>query len=192
MGFGFKKKEVPSFTSRSEAFDYLFADLVENGRDMMEAAEQASKFADIVAKNKQLPDTPPKQLNGLEKGIGYMKQLATLKKENPEIVERIRIERECLNVIAQNKEITDENIAKKYNTNMTADENAINIGISPSRVRMWKRDNPDKVETIEQKILRLYNPELGWRKNAEIIGYSWLTIKKYVKKNKQTAKSAAY
>ena len=51
MGFSFKKKEVPSFTSRSEAFDYLFADLVENGRDMMEAAEQASKFADIVANN---------------------------------------------------------------------------------------------------------------------------------------------
>jgi DNA-binding transcriptional regulator YiaG len=114
------------------------------------------------------------------------------KKENPETVERIRSERECLNVIAQNKEITDENIAKKYNTNMTADENAINIGISPSRMRMWKRDNPDKVETIEQKILRLYNPELGWRKNAETIGHSWLTIKKYVKKNKQTAKSAAY
>lgn len=89
MGFSFKKKEVPSFTSRSEAFDYLFADLVENGRDMMEAAEQASKFADIVAKNKKLPDTPPKQLNGLEKGIGYMKQLATLKKENPEIWDMI-------------------------------------------------------------------------------------------------------
>lgn len=89
MGFSFKKKEVPSFTSRSEAFDYLFADLVENGRDMMEAAEQASKFADIVAKNKQLPDVPPKELNGLEKGIGYMKQLATLKKENPEIWDMI-------------------------------------------------------------------------------------------------------
>lgn len=89
MGFSFKKKEVPSFTSRSEAFDYLFAELVENGRDMMEAAEQASRFADIVAKNKQLPDIPPKQLNGLEKGIGYMKQLATLKKENPEIWDMI-------------------------------------------------------------------------------------------------------
>ena len=89
MGFSFKKKEVPSFTSRSEAFDYLFADLVENGRDMAEAAEQASKFADIVAKNKKLPDTPPKQLNGLEKGVEYMKQIATLKKENPEIWDMI-------------------------------------------------------------------------------------------------------
>lgn len=85
MGFSFTKKEVPSFGSRSEAFDYMFAEMVGRGRDMMEAAEQASKFADIVAKNKQLPDVPPKELNGLEKGIGYMKQLTSLKKENPEI-----------------------------------------------------------------------------------------------------------
>lgn len=89
MGFSFTKKEVPSFGSKSEAFDYMFADMVGRGRDMMEAAEQASKFADIVARNKQLPDIPPKELNGLEKGIGYMKQLATLKKENPEIWDMI-------------------------------------------------------------------------------------------------------
>ena len=88
MGIGFsfvKPKEIPSFTSRSEAFDYLFADLVERGRDMIEAAEQAERFADIVAKNKKLPDTPPKEMNALDKGIGYVKQMAALKKENPEI-----------------------------------------------------------------------------------------------------------
>ena len=86
MGFSFARpKEVPSFSSRSDAFDYMFADLVDRGRDMLDAAEQAEKFADIIAKNKKLPDTPPKELNGLEKGIGYVKQLAALKKENPEI-----------------------------------------------------------------------------------------------------------
>lgn len=86
MGFSFTRpKEVPSFDSRSAAFDYMFADLVERGRDMIEAAEQAERFADIIAKNKKLPETPPKELNGLEKGIGYVKQLAALKKENPEI-----------------------------------------------------------------------------------------------------------
>jgi hypothetical protein len=90
MGFGFvKPKEVPSFSSRSDAFDYMFADLVERGRDMIEAAEQAERFADIIAKNKKLPDTPPKELNGLEKGIGYVKQLAELKKENPDIWDMI-------------------------------------------------------------------------------------------------------
>ena len=86
MGFSFgKPKEMPTFGSKSEAFDYMLTDLVERGRDMMDAAEQAERFAEIVAKNKKLPDVPPKELNGLEKGIGYVKQLAALKKENPEI-----------------------------------------------------------------------------------------------------------
>jgi hypothetical protein len=84
MRFG-TKKDIPVFTSKSDAFDYMFAELVNKGKDMMEAAEQAEKFAEIIAKNKKLPDTPPKELNGLEKGIGYIKQMAELKKENPEI-----------------------------------------------------------------------------------------------------------
>lgn len=81
----FGKKELPSFGSRSEAFDYMLSELVNKGKDMMEAAEQAEKFAGIVAKNKGLPDMPAKQLNGLEKGIGYAKQLLALKKESPEV-----------------------------------------------------------------------------------------------------------
>lgn len=83
--FGQKYKEIPNFTSRSEAFDFMLAHLVGKGRDMMEAAEQASKFADIIAQNKKLPDTPPRPMNGLDQGIAYVKQLAALKKENPEV-----------------------------------------------------------------------------------------------------------
>lgn len=86
MIFTFKQpKSVPAFASRAEAFDYMLSELVGKGRDMMEAAEQASRFADIVATNKKLPDAPPKELKGLDKGIAYMKQLATIKQENPEI-----------------------------------------------------------------------------------------------------------
>lgn len=86
MVFPFKQpKQVPTFTSRAEAFDYMLSELVDKGTDMMEAAEKAAKFADIVATNKKLPDTPPKQLNGLDKGLAYMKQLTIIKSENPEI-----------------------------------------------------------------------------------------------------------
>jgi hypothetical protein len=85
FSFGNRVKEIPVFTSRSEAFDYMMSYLVRDGKDMMEAAEQASKFADIIATNKKLPDTPPKQLSGLDQGIAYVKQLASLKKENPEV-----------------------------------------------------------------------------------------------------------
>lgn len=86
MNFSFKQpKPVPVFTSRSEAFDYMLSELVAKGTDMMDAAEKAAKFADIVATNKKLPDTPPRELNGLDKGIAYMKQLSAIKSENPEI-----------------------------------------------------------------------------------------------------------
>ena len=61
MGFGFTRpKEVPSFDSRAAAFDYMFADLVERGRDMIEAAEQAERFADIIAKNKKFRKHHPR------------------------------------------------------------------------------------------------------------------------------------
>ena len=83
--FGPKYKEIPCFSSRSEAFDYMMSHLINKGKEMMEAAEQASKFADIIAQNKKLPDIPPKELNGLEQGIQYVKQLASLKQENPEV-----------------------------------------------------------------------------------------------------------
>lgn len=87
MGLFSDRKQVPAFTSRAEAFDYLFAELVNKGVDMMEAAEKANAFADIISTNKGLPPTPPKPQNGIEKAVGYVRQIATLKQENPEVWE---------------------------------------------------------------------------------------------------------
>lgn len=81
----FSKKSVPAFTSRSAAFDYIFAEQIEKGVDALDAAEKASKFADIIATNKALPSAPPKPTNGLETCIGYIKQVAALKREHPEV-----------------------------------------------------------------------------------------------------------
>lgn len=83
--FTTKKKIIPTFSYRSEAFDYMFAELVDKGRGMMEAAEEANKFADIVATNKKLPDAPLPEKSVLEKGISLLKQVASIKKEEPEI-----------------------------------------------------------------------------------------------------------
>ncbi|MBR5498875.1 MAG: hypothetical protein IKV75_01790, partial [Bacteroidales bacterium] len=41
--------------------------------------------ADIVAKNKGLPDLPEKQKNAIEKGMGYLQQILVIKKDHPEI-----------------------------------------------------------------------------------------------------------
>lgn len=85
MGFFTKERQVPNFAYRSEAFDYRFAELVERGRDMTEAAKEASEFAKIIAENKRLPDAPPPELNAIEKGVMYAKQITAIKTENPEI-----------------------------------------------------------------------------------------------------------
>lgn len=81
----FNKRTVPEFTSRSQAFDYMFAYLVSKGKDMMAAAEQANTFADLIATNKKLPDTPPKPMNTIEQGVAMVKQIVSVKNEAPEV-----------------------------------------------------------------------------------------------------------
>jgi hypothetical protein len=89
MGFFTTKKAIPSFNSRAAAFDFAFAEAVEDGMDMLEAAEKANKFADIVATNKGLPPTPPQPKNAIETAVSYAKQIASIKQENPEVWELV-------------------------------------------------------------------------------------------------------
>lgn len=52
---------------------------------MMGAAEQANTFADLIATNKKLPDTPPKPMSNIEQGVAMVKQIVSVKKEAPEV-----------------------------------------------------------------------------------------------------------
>ena len=85
MVFFSKHKQVPSFAFRSEAFDYYFAKALSEGKDEIVAAEQAEKFADIVAKNKHLPDAPPPPMTTIQKGVHYINQIVAIKNEHPEL-----------------------------------------------------------------------------------------------------------
>lgn len=85
MGLFSKNKQVPSFQFRTEAFDYYFARSIEQGLNEIIAAEQAEKFAEIIARNKHLPDAPPPPMNALQKGVYYVKQIASIKDEHPEV-----------------------------------------------------------------------------------------------------------
>ena len=88
---------------------------------------------------------------------------------------------EKISVVRKTKKLlTDKEIAAKYNPDLTIAENCANIGIKPTRLKQWKRENADSIESIEDKVKRLYNPELSWIKNKEIIGCSINTIKKYI------------
>lgn len=83
------------------------------------------------------------------------------------------------------RKLTDKEIAEKYNPDLKDKENAANIGIGLTRFKEWKKENINSNESIEDKIKRLYNPALGWTKNAEIIGHSVNTIKKYILKKEE-------
>lgn len=76
---------VPSFTSRSEAFDYLMAKLVSDGVSVEEAANRANAFAEIVAKNKKLPPAPEKPKNTIEQGVAFIQQIAVVRRDYPEV-----------------------------------------------------------------------------------------------------------
>lgn len=79
------------------------------------------------------------------------------------------------------RKLTDKDIVEKYNPDLTNKENAANIGIGLTRLKEWKKEYINSVESTEHKVKRLYNPALSWAKNAKIIGHSVNTIKKYIK-----------
>lgn len=79
------ERKTPTFKSRSEAFNYMFTELYENGADPINAAERANSFADIVTTNLSLPNEPEKPQGTIEKTISFVKQVASVKKEHPEV-----------------------------------------------------------------------------------------------------------
>lgn len=74
-------KTIPTFKSKADAFDYMFATLCEQEIDMMDAAKKAEQFANIVAKNRSLPDAP-KNLVG--QCVDVVKQVSSIRKDYPE------------------------------------------------------------------------------------------------------------
>lgn len=76
--------DVPAFNSRAEAFDYMLTMLVGKGEDIMTAAEKAETFADIVCRNRALPDKPK---TFVQQCIGALKEVSEVKKEYPEMWE---------------------------------------------------------------------------------------------------------
>lgn len=76
----------PSFRSRAEAFDYMLTRLTEQGEDLMTAAEKAEAFAEIIAKNRALPEAPK---NIIGQCVDVIKQVAEVKKDYPEAWEAV-------------------------------------------------------------------------------------------------------
>lgn len=72
-----------------------------------------------------------------------------------------------------------------YDPTLTNKENAQRIGIGVRRLQEWKSDNKDLIETLEQRIQRMYDHKLSPGKNAEMIGCSVNSVKKYAPEVKE-------
>lgn len=72
---------IPIFKSRAEAFDYMLTSLCEKGEDVMEAAKKAEDFAEIVAKNRSLPEIPK---NFVGQCMDMLKQVSEVKQQYPD------------------------------------------------------------------------------------------------------------
>lgn len=76
---------IPTFKSRADAFDYMFAELCDRGDDLQDAARKANDFAEIITKNRMLPEVPEKEKNTIDKCVGYLEQISAIKRDHPEI-----------------------------------------------------------------------------------------------------------
>lgn len=87
--FGKKEKIEVKFASRSDAFAYMLAYLIERGSEPMEAAEKADSFASIFAKNMGLPEKiePPK--DGVEKYLHSIDKVVTYCDQHPKAIDMI-------------------------------------------------------------------------------------------------------
>ncbi len=79
---------------------------------------------------------------------------------------------------------TDNKIWVHYDQALTDEELAQKAEVSVRRIQEWKADNREHLESLGQKITRMYDWALSPRENAEIIGCSLNTVKKYMRKMK--------
>lgn len=92
MGSFFSKKEIPKleFNSRSEAFTYMLAYMLEErGAEPMEAAQKANEFAELFAMNLGIPATVEPPVQGVEKYLQMAEKISDYCDRHPKAVEMV-------------------------------------------------------------------------------------------------------
>lgn len=80
---------------------------------------------------------------------------------------------------------TDNRIRACYSPELTEEELARKAGVSVGRIREWKADHRDELESLRDRISRMYDESLSPGKNAEIIGCSVNSVRKYAARLKK-------
>ena len=79
---------------------------------------------------------------------------------------------------------TDNKIWAHYDQDLTDEELAQRAGVCVRRIQEWKTDNREHLESLGQRITRMYDWSLSPKENADIIGCSLNTVKKYLRRMK--------
>lgn len=84
-----KQEKLPAFTTRGEAFAYMLQQQLNDGVEAMAAAKKADEFAEIFAKNMQLPEKIEPQPKGIDKVLMSIDKVSVWVDEHPKVVEMI-------------------------------------------------------------------------------------------------------
>lgn len=85
------KKPIPTelnFSTRSEAFNYMLAYLIDKrGVEPLEAAQKANEFAEIFAVNNNIPVTIEPEPKGIDKYLSMAEKIGNYIETHPKVVE---------------------------------------------------------------------------------------------------------
>lgn len=90
MMWGKEKQEpLPAFATRGEAFAYMLQQQLNDGVEAMAAAKKADEFAEIFAKNMQLPEKVEPQPKGIDKVLMSIDKVSVWVDKHPKVVEML-------------------------------------------------------------------------------------------------------
>lgn len=84
-----KQEQLPTFSTRGEAFAYMLQQQLSAGVEAMAATKKADEFADIFAKNMQLPEKVEPQPKGIDKVLMSIDKVSVWVDQHPKVVEMI-------------------------------------------------------------------------------------------------------
>lgn len=84
-----KPAQVPTFTTRGEAFAYMLQTQLSDGIDPMTSAQRANEFADIFAKNMNLPERIEPKPKGVDGVLATIDKVSVWVDAHPKVVEMI-------------------------------------------------------------------------------------------------------
>ncbi|MBO5865930.1 MAG: hypothetical protein J6Q73_07770 [Bacteroidaceae bacterium] len=84
-----KVAQMPTFATRGEAFAYMLQAQLSEGVEAMVAAKKADEFADIFAKNMQLPERVEPKPKGVDSVLATIDKVSVWVDAHPKVVEMI-------------------------------------------------------------------------------------------------------